>query len=282
MAKIDLHLHTTASDGKLTPAGLVKLAKKKGLQTIAIADHDSIGGIKAAIRAGKKIGLKVIPAIEITCHWQNERVHMLGFGIDINNKFLTTSLKKFNWWREERALKIIKKLFRLGFKIHFSDLAKEAAGSIGRPHIARAVLAYPENRCRLKKKMGWREFIEKYLVEGKPAFVEKKKIGAIEAIKLIHRARGLAVWAHPSYYTPDKRKILTFLKNFRAASLDGLEVFFRSHHRQDVRFLHKLVEKFNLYETAGSDFHDPKIDELGNFKTFNYSLDRVWDFIKKF
>ena len=282
MVKIDLYLHTTISDGKLTPVDIVKLAKKKGLQVIAVADHDSIRGIRVAIRAGKKIGLKVIPAIEISCHWQNERIHMLGFGIDINNKSLTTRLKKFNRWRRERALKVIKKLSQIGFKICFSDLVKEVRGSIGRPHIARAVLAYQENRRRLKKKMRWGEFIEEYLVEGKPAFVKKKMIDAIEAIELIHRAGGLAIWAHPSYYTPDKRKILAFLKDFRAAGLDGLEVFFRSHHRPDVQFLHQLVERFNLCETAGSDFHDPKIDKLGGFKTFNYSLDGVWNFIKKF
>ena len=226
--------------------------------------------------------MKVIPGIELSCYWQNESIHILGFGIDIDNKFLIARLKKINWWREERTTKIIKKLSRLGFKICFSDLAKEAHGAIGRPHIARAILAHPENRRRLKKKMGWGEFIEEYLVKGKPAFVKKKKIDVLEGIKLIHRAGGLAIWAHSSSYTPDKRKLLAFLKNFRTAGLDGLEVFFRSHHRQDVQFLHKLVERLDLYETAGSDFHDPETDKLGNFKTFDYSLDKVWNFIEKF
>ena len=281
MKKIDLHIHTTASDGKLTPEEIVVRAEEKEFQVIAITDHDSIAGVEEAIRAGGKIGIKVIPAIEISTAWQGGRVHMLGYGIDVKNKVLAKELEKFRKERKRRAKKIAEKLTKLGFKIHFSDIIEGAHDSIGRPHVADTVLTHPENRALLKEKMDRGKFIEKYLIEGKPAFVPKKKINTLRSIKLIHQVGGQAVWAHPAYYTKSRQKINQILKEFKRAGLDGLEVFYRDHTKEDVKLLHALAQKFNLCQTAGSDFHDPKVDKLGGFKTFGYSLDKVRDFAEK-
>ena len=109
----------------------------------------------------------------------------------------------------------------------------------------------------------------------------KRKIDSIKAIKLIHQVGGIAVWAHPAYYTKSHKKISEIVREFKAAGLDGLEVFYRDHTKEDVKSLHELAQKLNLCKTAGSDFHDPKIDKLGGFKTFGYSLDKVRDFVKK-
>ena len=270
MTKFDLHLHTTASDGELTTWQIVSLAKKQGFKLIAITDHDTVSGAEEGFEASQRLGVRVIPGVEISTEWQEKKVHILGYGIDIKNKILLNKLEEFKKERKRRAKKITAKLRKLGFKIYFSDIIEKAHGSIGRPHIAKAVLAYPENRVFLKKEIDWRKFIEQYLAEGKSAFIKKEKIDSVEAIKLIHIAGGLAVWAHSAYYTPDKEELVRVAEKFKKAGLDGIEVFCRDHDKRDVELLYGLAKKLKFFITGGSDFHSPKTDKLGGFATFSY------------
>lgn len=272
--KIDLHIHTTASDGEFSPETIVNLAKKQGFKVIAITDHDSIGGVEEAVRVGKKLGVKVIPGLEISTLLEGKiSVHMLGYGIDIKNRALNQALEKFNKERIRRAKEITEKLRKLGFKVYFSDIAKKVHGAIGKPHIADEILVIKENQARLKKeKLNRDGFIRKYLNYGGLAYVKKNKIESLAAIDLIHQAGGKAVWAHPAYYTPDKKELVRIAKKFKKAGLDGIEVFYRDHKREQVELLYGLAQKFNLFITAGSDFHSPKRDKLGGFNTFGYPL----------
>jgi len=225
MPKLDLHIHSTASDGVFTPEEVVRKAKKEDFSIIALSDHDTMNGVAAAVAEGEKQGVAVIPAIEMSTSWQGERVHMLGYGLNQNNKQLNRALNKFIKERIRRAKKITEKLNEQGFKIYWSDLSSKENSSIGRPHIAQAVLSYPENREKLPKDMDWGQFIENYLTKGKPAFVKKNKMDSVTAIKVINQAGGKAVWAHPAYYTESYDKIRVVIEQFQEAGLAGLEVF---------------------------------------------------------
>jgi predicted metal-dependent phosphoesterase TrpH len=270
--KIDLHIHTTASDGEFSPEEIVSLAKKQGFKLIAITDHDSIGGVEEAVKVGKKLGVKVIPGVELSTLLEGKiSVHMLGYGIDIKNKALNQALEKFNKERIRKAKEITEKLRKLGFKVYFSDVAKKVHGAIGKPHITKKVFAIKENQARLKReKLDLDGFLKKYLNYGGLAYVKKNKIESPAAIDLIHQAGGKAVWAHPAYSTPDKKELTRITKKFKKAGLDGIEVFYRDHKRKQVELLYGLAQKFNLFVTAGSDFHSPKRDKLGGFSTFDY------------
>ncbi len=246
MSKADLHIHSTASDGRLTPAEVVRAAAEAGLAFIALADHDTVDGIVPAVEAAKAFpGLKVIPAVELSTDIPAGEVHVLGYFIDYTHPELLTTLERMRHSRQGRALGMVAKLNDLGLPIEW-ERVKEIAGtgSIGRPHIDQAML---EKGYIASSK----EAFTKYIGRNGPAYVERDKMTPPEAVELILRASGLPVLAHP-LTTNDVEATVVELK---AAGLVGIEVYYGGSTADEINGLLSLARKYGLIVTGGSDYH---------------------------
>lgn len=266
---IDLHTHTIHSDGAFTPTQLVEKAAELKLAAIAISDHENIDGLDEAIKAGKKHGVEIIPAVEIGSYPDPlTEHHILGYFIDYKNKKLVKSFKDLQDARENRAKKVIKNLNDLGYVVTFGDVKAMAAGTIVQPHLAWIVINDKENKNKLRKEFGdipdTGEFIRKYLIPGAPAYESRKALKPKEAVDLIHEAGGIAVFAHPCWTTATKQKgkIIFDDKKFedvRGVGIDGVEVLAHRGSEEDtrisVKYYTELAKRHNLVITGGSDYH---------------------------
>jgi predicted metal-dependent phosphoesterase TrpH len=254
VSKVDLHLHTTASDGKFTPAEIVRLAREAGLVYIAICDHDSIDGVMPAREEAVKYpGLTVIGGVEINTDIPAGELHILGYLCDLSNDELKTTLERLRSSRIERAKKMIHKLHKLGVDIDFERVQELAGtGSIGRPHIARAM----QEKGYVNS---FKDAFLRYISRGCPAYVERDKITPTEATRLILRAHGLPVMAHPlTFQNPEK-----LIGQCQAVGLAGLEVYYGSYTQEQIHTLLQIAGRYGLICTGGSDFHGlDSLDEL--------------------
>jgi predicted metal-dependent phosphoesterase TrpH len=240
---VDLHVHSTASDGARAPAEVVQEAKRVGLAAIALTDHDTVAGIADASAAGAALGIRVVPGVELSAVEGDAETHILGLHLS-NTRDLEARLIGLREMRRTRAERIVQRLNELGVRIELpAVLDQSAGGAIGRPHIARAMIAE-----------GWavdfRDAFDRYLGNGKPAFVPKDKLPVADAIQLIHHAGGLAVLAHPASSGTRER-----VEAFVALGIDGLEVRHPSHTPDDAARLAALVDYFGLVPSGGSDWH---------------------------
>ena len=244
--KVDLHLHTTASDGRLDPGVLVGVAAKKGLSVIAITDHDSIDGIAPALLAAESFpSLRVIPGVEINTDITNGEVHILGYFIDYRNKELERALETLRNSREARARKMIAKLGELGIDVEWQRVKELAGGgSIGRPHIAQAMF----ERGYIPS---FQEAFIKYIGRQGPAYAERERLSPVEAVALVVKSGGLPVLAHPADIA-DLEELLIELKQ---AGLVGLEAYYNGYNRKTINRLVDLADKHGLLTSGGSDFH---------------------------
>jgi len=261
--KIDLHMHTTYSDGAHTPLELLYKVKEKGLNIISITDHDSINGIKEAITLGKDIGVEVIPGLEISTDLEDKEIHLLGYFIDYENDELLKYLSFFREERLHRAKRIIQKLRNLGLSITIDDVLDHAQNSaIGRPHIASALL-------NLGITSNYFEAFEKYIGDNGPAYERKIHISPQSATKLISDAGGLSFIAHPGYL---KDSIIMNLIN---AGIDGIEVIHPSHNDSQTNFYRGIVNQYCLLESGGSDYHGGKKEDNDNLGKFCISYNQL-------
>lgn len=245
--KADLHLHTTASDGRLEPKELVRLAVKVGLDVIAITDHDVIDGIVPAIAAAHEISssLKVIPGIEINTDVPHGEVHILGYFIDYTDKELAATLERMCNSRQERAQKMISKLDSMGMHIEWQRVQEIAqSGSMCRPHIAKALLekGYVSSL---------KEAFNNYIGHEGPAYVEREKVLPVEAAKVIASAHGLPVLAHPA----DIDNLDKLVPELKSAGLVGLEVFYGRYSPDVIDKLLNIAAQYDLVPTGGTDYH---------------------------
>lgn len=246
MAGIDLHIHSTASDGRLTPAEVVRKSAERGVTVIALADHDTVDGIAPALATAKAFPwLKVIPCVEISTDIPQGEVHVLGYFIDDTDLELRTTLATMRNSRQERAQKMVTKLGNLGMHISWSRVQEIAgSGSIGRPHLAQALL-----------EKGYvatiKEAFTKYIGRDGPAYVERAKMTPREAVEIILCANGLPVLAHP-FTIPAVEAIVIELK---AAGLVGIEAYYNGYTADESKGLVSLAAKYNLIATGGSDYH---------------------------
>lgn len=245
LGEVDMHTHTTASDGKLRPYELVQRAQTIGLRAVAIADHDTFGGIQEAMEAGERLGVEVIPAIELSCEADGHDLHLLGYYMDYTNPQLLERLAYFRDVRERRAFLMVEKLQKLGYPITWERVLEIAgdATAIGRPHIAQALLeaGYISS---------WEEAFDRLIGDNGPAYVPKAKMTPKEAIDLVHTYGGVSVLAHPGLNTtPDYVQILI------QWGLQGIEVYHPRHDPETAQLYRDLAEKHNLAITGGSDFH---------------------------
>ncbi len=251
MAKVDLHVHSTASDGRLSPADVVYKSAELGVTIIALADHDSVDGIAPALAAAEAFPqMKVIPAVEISTDVAQGEVHVLGYFIDYNDQELRAKLEVFRNSRKERAKGMIDKLRNLGMSIDWQRVQEIAgSGSVGRPHIAQAMLE--------KGYIGsFKEAFTKYIGRNGPAYVEREKMTPSEAVELILQAKGLPVLAHP--FTVNAPEIL--VAELVTAGLVGIETYYARHTDSEINKLLALAAKHNLIATGGTDFHGLDID----------------------
>lgn len=296
----DLQIQSTASDGKHSPRDLVKMAKELGLQTIAITDHDTVGGIAEALMAGGEFGIRVIPGIEMSVEEHN--AHILGYGIDYKNQRLLEELEKFRQGRIEGARAMMENLKKNeGFVMEWEDVLKEATGSVvARPHLVRAIMNRPENKEKLGGISSMHDFFAKYLLDDNPNYVKRTHISVKDAIALIRAAGGVAVWSHPVIHFRGKESrggehisptdfdaLEKFLSELISWGILGIEVFNPSHTEDDMEFLQGFATKYNLLRTAGSDFHekgdhpaDPvsglhSARTLGDYETHGFLTDDI-------
>lgn len=254
MKKSDLHIHTTASDGKLTPKQIVELAQERELELISITDHDTIGGYEEAKTEGLKRGIEVIPGVEITSDFKDEECHILAYCFDLNDSNMLSFLNDQSLIRVERAQKIIKKLNKLGFDITFDEVrAMAGKGVIARPHIAAVLVekGYVAN---------YREAFIRYLGNHAPAYYKCKYKSVEEIISIVHDAGGVVILAHPGTHYSDHD-----LHEFIEMGIDGFEYIHPSHNYLLQKKYERLADKYGLLKTGGSDFHDIRFDEKINF-----------------
>ena len=246
MSQIDLHIHSTASDGKLSPAEIVRKAAEKGMTVIAIADHDTVDGISSALEATKAFpGLQVIPCTEISTDVTQGEVHVLGYFIDYTDHELQVTLDRMRNSRMERARGMVAKLKGLGCPIEWERVQGIAgSGTLGRPHIAQALLekGYIDSI---------KEAFTKYISRNGPAYVEREKMTPVEAVELILQANGLPVLAHP-LTVPNPETMVIELKS---AGLVGIEAYYNGYTADEIDKLASLANKYDIIPTGGSDYH---------------------------
>lgn len=240
---VDLHTHSTASDGILPPGKVVEAAARCGLDAIALTDHDTMGGVSAARVAGDRLGIRVIAAVELSAFFDDHEVHLLALHVSRFEQ-LEQRLTELRALRYSRGQRIVEKLNELGIPITFEEVLQQAAGgAVGRPHIARAMIARGAVH-------DFRDAFARYLGGSGAAFVPKDKLSIEDAISIAHEAGALAIWAHPGDAGRRER-----LEPLIAAGLDGVEIRHPGHSREDIRRLDALCNFFNLVPSGGSDWH---------------------------
>lgn len=242
----DLHCHTTASDGSLTPRQLVELAKQKGLTAVGITDHDTVNGVREAESAGIQLGVEIVPGVELNTDYDGVEVHVLGYYPDLDSPILESTLKELRNARESRIKLIIAKLAAIGLPIKEERVLKIAdGGSVGRPHIAQAM----QEKGYIKTV---KEAFAHYIGPGCPAYVPRFKLTPQQGIEIIRKAKGVAVLAHPGLVDRDE-----LIPHLLKSGLKGMEVYHTDHSKEMEHKYAELAEKLGLIITGGSDFHGP-------------------------
>lgn len=270
----DLQSHSTHSDGELAPAAVVEAAAHAGVSLLALTDHDSTAGVLEAQAAASSLGLRLLPAVEIsTLDPAGKDLHICGYRIDPTFAALEEQLRRSRADRQARAQRMIDALTALGWAIDRGALAQRTAAgkTIGRPHLAQAVIAHPANAQRLREEgLGdATAFLVAYLIEGRPAFSEREAPTVREAVSLIHLAGGLAVWAHPFWDIAKDADVLAALDRFNGYGIDGVEAFYATHTEPQTALLVRRCAELGLFTTGSSDFHGPGHRQFNRFRAFS-------------
>jgi 3',5'-nucleoside bisphosphate phosphatase len=279
--RFDLQSHSTHSDGVLGAAEVVQRAADAGVELLALSDHDTIRGVSEAIAEGERVGVRVVPAVEISAVDAGEggsgdsiqrELHILGYDIDYKGAVMTERLTAFLADREKRTLRMRDGLREAGFDLDEAEIdARIAEGKpIGRPHLAGAVLRAPANAERLEREgiddVG--SLIRGYLIEGKPAFRLRETPTVAEAVQAIHDAGGVAIWAHPFWDIADPDEVLATIDRFHALGIDGVEAFYITHTRENTELLAARCAELGLLTTGSADFHGPENRQFSKFMAF--------------
>jgi 3',5'-nucleoside bisphosphate phosphatase len=269
----DLQSHSVHSDGELSAAQVVENAAAAGVRLLALSDHDTVDGVDEALAAGALHGVRVVPATEISAvDGPYEDLHILGYGIDHRSSLLNERLLDARGDRERRADAMAERLRELGFEIDPAPIeARKSAGKpVGRPHLAAAVLAHPANAERLAQEghADVSSFIPAYLIQGMPGYVARTHPTVEEAIGWIHDAAGVAVWAHPFWDIEPEDEVLAAIERYRDAGLDGVEVFYASHTREQTLLLADRCQELGMLATGSSDYHGPSHRLFSRFRDF--------------
>ncbi len=274
---VDLHTHSTASDGTYRPAELVRLAESEGLYALALTDHDTVEGLSEALSAAREAGLRFVPGVEISVKFEGSgHCHILGYFVDPKNENLRRTLSLLQQARSERNARMVEKLQALGVEITLEEVAARAGGGeIGRPHFAallveKGVVRSPE------------EAFERYLRKGAPAYVPKARLSPEEAFSAIRAAGGIAVLAHPVHLRLSPEELTRYVARLKEFGLSGIEAYYTDHSPEFTALCLDLSRRFDLVPTGGSDFHgrnkpDIKLGRgLGNLRVPDECYDRLY------
>jgi 3',5'-nucleoside bisphosphate phosphatase len=247
---IDLHTHTTFSDGSVTPTQLVEQAAALGLTAVAITDHDTVDGLPEALAAGERLGIEVVPGVEINLEHERVTMDMLGYFLGgCPSDELKQELAELRLYRDERNARIVKRLAELGLILDAADLRAAAEnGSVGRPHIGEALV-------RRGYVSSIAEAFELYLRRGAPAWVDRRRLSLGAAVRLLRASGGLPVLAHPGIIRTDGPGLDHLLRDAVKAGMAGLECYYPLHDETAVKAFLVLAGKYGLVATGGSDFH---------------------------
>jgi 3',5'-nucleoside bisphosphate phosphatase len=277
MRKIDLHTHTTASDGIYSPRDLIDLAMRSGLVAMAVTDHDTVDGLPEAMEYAASVGFKLYPGVEFSIDYDEGSFHLLGLNIDYTNERLKKTVRELADHRATRAYRIIEDLKKHGIDIPIDEVLKEAGdASMGRPHVARIMVnhGYASNI---------REIFQSYLVKGKPGYVKKVRIQFVDAVKLIRECGGIAVVAHPiSLECRDMAAFGELLTGFIREGVEGLEAFASMHSVEQAAEFTEIALRHNLVLTGGSDFHGDKDETIGNYRKENPIPIELYDTLESY
>ncbi|MEI6563530.1 MAG: PHP domain-containing protein [bacterium] len=246
---IDLHVHSTFSDGSFTPEELVEKAVSAGISAMALTDHDGMTGIDRFMAACHKHGLRGVPGVEISIELPGSTMHMLGYFINHNDPRMQDALARLRRGREERNQLILERLNTLGLPLAWEEvaiLAKEDV--VGRPHFAQALI----EKGYVKKKD---EAFDRYLGKGKPAYVDRYRFTVEESIALIRESGGVPVLAHPYTLDMGRRRMRSFLTELGAKGIQGIEAYYPEHSHDQQRFCLSMARELGWVVTGGSDFH---------------------------
>ncbi|NOY45364.1 MAG: PHP domain-containing protein [Deltaproteobacteria bacterium] len=252
---VDLHTHSTASDGTWPPGRIVEEAARLGLRAVGLTDHDSVDGNAELVEAGRALGVAVVPGVEISTRWKDVTFHLLGYGIDPRIPEVRAAFERLARSRETRAPRMVARLQNLGIPITLDEVRTEAgAALVGRPHVARVLVRKGVVR-------DVQDAFDRLLGRGKPAYVDKDRLDPAEACRTIRRAGGVAVLAHPGLIEEDAPDLLRpLLDHLVDLGLEGVEAFYSRHTREQQERYRSFAARRNLLVTGGSDFHEPGSD----------------------
>jgi len=249
MSRIDLHLHTTHSDGSYSTREVMAFAKQAGLTALAITDHDIVEGIPEATAIGEELGIEVIPGVEISSRLGESELHILGYFLNWTDPLLAQRLQTLRDSRHLRNPKIVQRLNELGVPITYEEVrALAGTESVGRPHIARLLM---EKGIVTSAK----EAFDRYLANGRPAFVDRELPEPAEAVQWIREAGGVPVLAHPTWVRTSADGLRVLVRELKAAGLGGMEVHYSTHTPSQTTEYLDLAKQCDLLVTGGSDFH---------------------------
>lgn len=249
MKIVDLHVHSTKSDGSYTPRELVEYAVKKGLAAFALTDHDTTEGLAEAFLAAEGKDIEVIPGIEFSTEYQGKDIHILGFYIDHEGKEFRKYLKDFQESRRIRNEKMCKKLVEHGVDISYEELKERFPGAVlTRAHYARFL--WEEGYVSSMK-----EAFDRYIGDHAPCFLPREKVTPVQAVKLILKAGGVPVLAHPVLYGMSDKRLEELVAELKEAGLKGIEAVYSTYNSGEERQMKKLAGKYGLLISGGSDFH---------------------------
>ena len=249
--RVDLHTHSTASDGIYSPTDLLRRARDAGLEVLALTDHDTSGGLQEAAEAAKTQGIDFIPGVEINTDISGGEVHVLGYFIEYQRPEFQATLQVLRDARERRGERMVELLNEQGVSITWDRVREIAQGAVGRPHVAKALL-----EAGYVQSIG--EAFDKYIGKDCPAYVPRYKLTPVDAVHLILSANGLQVMAHP-ITLPGLDELRTWLPGLCEAGLVGLETYYGPYTPEEEQELHALADEYHLIPTGGTDFHGPGI-----------------------
>jgi len=277
MNGVDLHCHSNVSDGALAPADVVRRAAARGIEMLALTDHDHLGGLAEAAQVAQALGVNFVPGVEVSVTWRGTTVHVVGLDIDPDNAALAAGLAAVRAGRTRRAEAMARSLAAAGIHDSFEAAMRYAKNPamIGRTHFARHLAA-------IGTVGDVKQAFQHFLVPGKPGYVAHEWAALAAAVGWIRGAGGQAVLAHPARYRFSAGALHDLLAEFRAAGGTALEVVTSSHTPDQVRLFAALAQRFGLYASQGSDFHAPDEGaEFGALPAFDPSVTPIWDTLRR-
>jgi len=270
---IDLHAHSTASDGELSPTKLVEMAAQNSVETLALTDHDTVAGLAEAKTAANQHKLNLINGIELSTRWNNKTIHIVGLNIDADNQTMIDATIHLNQLRVERAIKIGEKLEKIGINNAYENTRQLAGnGTVTRQHFAQFLV----NNGHAKSHA---DVFKRFLVNNKPGYVSVEWPDLDETIANINTAGGVAVIAHPLRYKMTATKLRQLISDFKGTGGKAIEVVTGNNNKEEIATVTNYAKKYEIAASLGSDYHNSKSpwSKLGNLTTIPQGLTPVWE-----